>query len=153
MNAKEPTPQQRMAALHAWYGAAMGCALPLNAAWERAWWDWMAAGYNGRQLRCVMNYIRREIGNRRRNPGALKLSNLLNVERFAEDLLMAGSDTDPERPLPGVPREEGGGQGQSSKFKDQKAEAPRRVAPPGGQQSEAGARAFEEFRKMKGRLP
>jgi len=101
------TPRSRIEALHTWYCSAMGGeAIPLNMAFERYWFDWLQAGYNGPQLRRVMIYIRREIQAGRRNPGSLKLSNLLNPERFAEDLILLGTKFD--KKLPALPESEGG---------------------------------------------
>jgi hypothetical protein len=104
-----PSPEpsrERIQSLHQWYCAAMGTPLPLNMAFERYWFDWLSAGYNGPQLRKVMNYLRRQIAAQKRNEGALKLSNLLNPETFAEDLALAGASFDPEKRLPQLPESE-----------------------------------------------
>ena len=94
------TPAERIQALHDWYGQAMGTKFPLRQDSERYWFDWIAAGYNGKQLRKVMSWLRREISAGRRNPGSLKLRNLLNPESFAEDLVLCGANLDPETKLP-----------------------------------------------------
>jgi hypothetical protein len=101
----------RIQALHAWYCQAMGTELRLNMAFERYWFDWLQAGYSGPQLRKVMVYLRKEIRAQRRNPGALKLSNLLNVETFGEDLLLSGHDLRAENRVPAAPEEDGTGSG------------------------------------------
>lgn len=82
----------RIQALHSWYCGAMGTGLALNMATERYWFDWVSAGHTGPELRKVMVYLRKEIQRGRRNPGALSLRNLLEVERFEEDLVLAGLD-------------------------------------------------------------
>lgn len=84
----------------------MGTTWPLGMATERYWYDWIGAGYNGKQLRRVMNFLRREIAQRRRNPGSLKLRNLLNPETFQEDLFLCGANLDPETKLPPTPESE-----------------------------------------------
>ena len=43
-------------------------------------------GYSLQDLRAVILYLQREIRAQRRNVGALKLSNLLQPDRFEEDL-------------------------------------------------------------------
>jgi ABC-type sugar transport system permease subunit len=44
------------------------------------------AGFNAADLRRVIAYLQKEIRAARRNIGALKLSNLLQLDRFEEDL-------------------------------------------------------------------
>lgn len=97
---------QRIQLLHDWYGRAMGTSLPLGPSQERYWFDFFKAGYNGKQLRRVMNWLRREIAAGRRNPGSLKLRNLLDPETFGEDLILANSKLDPEIKLPPTPPSE-----------------------------------------------
>ena len=102
----KPPAAERIALLHDWYCAAMGTAWPLGMATERYWFDWMAAGYNGKQLRKVMVWLRKEITAGRRNPGSLKLRNLLNPETFQEDLFLSGANLDPDVKLPPSPLSE-----------------------------------------------
>jgi hypothetical protein len=97
---------KRIVLLHNWYCAAMGTTWPLGMATERYWFDWMAAGYNGKQLRKVMVWLRKEITSGRRNPGSLKLRNLLNPETFQEDLFLSGANLDPDVKLPPSPLSE-----------------------------------------------
>jgi hypothetical protein len=53
---------------------------------ERQWYEWLRAGFTPEDLRRVITYLQREIREGRRNVGALKLSNLLQPDRFEEDL-------------------------------------------------------------------
>src|SRR5436853_6864215 len=52
---------------------------------ERQWYEWLRAGFTLDDLRRVVAYLQREIRHGRRNVGALKLSNLLQLDRFEED--------------------------------------------------------------------
>jgi hypothetical protein len=53
---------------------------------ERLWYELLRLGYSLQDLRTVILYLQREIRAQRRNVGALKLSNLLQPDRFEEDL-------------------------------------------------------------------
>src|SRR5881628_3795100 len=90
------------------FGTASASSLPVNAAAieqahqlycqltgqnlrlafdrERMWYELLRAGYSLEDLRAVITYLQREIRAQRRNVGALKLSNLLQPDRFEEDL-------------------------------------------------------------------
>ena len=61
-----------------------------NLAWrfdrERRWWEFLHAGFTRADLVQVIGYLQKEIRQARRNVGALKLSNLLQLDRFEEDL-------------------------------------------------------------------
>jgi hypothetical protein len=61
-----------------------------NLAWrfdrERLWWEFLHAGFTRADLVQVIGYLQKEIRHTRRNVGALKLSNLLQLDRFEEDL-------------------------------------------------------------------
>ena len=50
------------------------------------WYELLRLGYSLEELRAVITYLQREIRAQRRNVGALKLSNLLQPDRFEEDL-------------------------------------------------------------------
>ena len=78
--------ETRAQALHQWFCTATGQQLPWSMPWLFRWEAWLAAGFNGPQLRRVILYLRREINENRRNYGSLKLINLLNVETFESDL-------------------------------------------------------------------
>jgi hypothetical protein len=71
------------------------------------WYELLRQGYGLEDLRRVITYLQREIRAGRRNVGALKLSNLLQPDRFEEDLQISrvrlGSPP-PSRPaLPSPP--------------------------------------------------
>jgi hypothetical protein len=53
---------------------------------ERMWYELLRTGYSLADLRQVITYLQREVRAGRRNVGALKLSNLLQPDRFEEDL-------------------------------------------------------------------
>jgi hypothetical protein len=53
---------------------------------ERMWYELLRAGYSLEDLRAIIIYPQREIRAGHRNAGALKLSNLLQPDRFEEDL-------------------------------------------------------------------
>lgn len=97
----------RIKALHQWYCETMGTPLPLNSGTEMLWAYWLKEGYNGPQLRKVIVYLRKEIRAQKRNPGALKLRNLLDPDLFGEDLLLAGHNLSAENKVPKLPDDEG----------------------------------------------
>jgi hypothetical protein len=53
---------------------------------ERLWYEFLRAGFSAADLKRVLTYLQKEIRAQRRNIGALKLSNLLQLDRFEEDL-------------------------------------------------------------------
>src|SRR6476646_7210814 len=53
---------------------------------ERLWYEFLPAGFSVQDLKSVVAYLQKEIRASRRNVGALKLSNLLQLDRFEEDL-------------------------------------------------------------------
>ena len=53
---------------------------------ERMWYELLRLGHGPEQIQKVIRYLQREIRETRRNVGALKLSNLLQPDRFEEDL-------------------------------------------------------------------
>jgi hypothetical protein len=77
---------QQIAAAHELYCQLTNQSLRLG--WERElqWGQWLRAGFTLEDLRRVISYLQREIREGRRYVGALKLSNLLQPERFEEDL-------------------------------------------------------------------
>jgi hypothetical protein len=72
--------------IHALYCELTGQKLTLRFERERLWYEFLGAGFNAEDLKTVVNYLQREIRAGRRNPGALKISNLLQPDRFEEDL-------------------------------------------------------------------
>ena len=81
-----PVTAQHIAQAHALYGQLTGQRVSLGFDRERAWFELLRAGYSLDDLRRVVRYLQREIREGRRNVGALKLSNLLQLDRFEEDL-------------------------------------------------------------------
>ena len=71
---------------HQCYCHLTGQSLRLGFDRERQWYEWLRAGFTLQDLRRVIGYLQREIREGRRNVGALKLSNLLQADRFEEDL-------------------------------------------------------------------
>jgi hypothetical protein len=96
----------RIQAVHQLYTQLTGQSLSLRYDRERLWWDLLHAGYTPQDVRAVIRYLQREIRAGRRNVGALKLSNLLQLDRFEEDLqisrvrLTPPPPPPPPRPLP-----------------------------------------------------
>lgn len=83
-----PTPEQITAA-HQLYCQLTGQTVSLRFDRQRQWYDLLRAGFTLEDLRQVVTYLQREIRQQRRNVGALKLSNLLQPDRFEEDLNIA----------------------------------------------------------------
>jgi hypothetical protein len=75
-----------VAQAHALYCQLTGQRVGLRFDRQRAWYELLRAGYTLEELRQVVSYLQREIRAGRRNVGALKLSNLLQLDRFEEDL-------------------------------------------------------------------
>ncbi len=81
-----PAIVHRIAQAHSLYGQLTGQRLSLGFDRERAWYELLRSGYTLDDLRQVVGYLQQEIRAGRRNVGALKLSNLLQLDRFEEDL-------------------------------------------------------------------
>jgi hypothetical protein len=104
---------ERIAAAHQLYCQLTGQNLRLGFDRERQWYEWLRAGFSLDDLRRVIGYLQREIREGRRNVGALKLSNLLQPDRFEEDLNirrvrlepLPRSAPPPPKPLPEPIRE------------------------------------------------
>jgi hypothetical protein len=75
-----------IAQAHQLYCQLTGQSLSLGFDRERMWFEILRAGYSLEDLRRLILYLQREIRAQRRNLGALKLSNLLQPDRFEEDL-------------------------------------------------------------------
>lgn len=76
---------QQITAAHQLYCQLTGQSLRLGFDRERQWYEWLRAGFTLPDLQRVIGYLQREIRHGRRNVGALKLSNLLQPDRFEED--------------------------------------------------------------------
>ena len=81
-----PMGPEQIAAAHQLYCQLTGQTLRLGYDRERQWFEWLRAGFTLEDLRRVVSYLQREVREGRRNIGALKLSNLLQLDRFEEDL-------------------------------------------------------------------
>ena len=77
---------QRIPQAHALYCRLTGQRVSLRFDRERLWYELFHAGFTETDLQRVIRYLQREIREGRRNVGALKLSNLLQLDRFEEDL-------------------------------------------------------------------
>jgi len=77
---------ERIQQAHALYGRLTGQRVSLRFDRERLWYELFQAGFIEDDLQRVIRYLQREIREGRRNVGALKLSNLLQLDRFEEDL-------------------------------------------------------------------
>lgn len=73
-------------AAHELYCRLTGQKLTLRFDRERLWYEFLRAGFSDDDLKTVVTYLQKEIRASRRNVGALKLSNLLQLDRFEEDL-------------------------------------------------------------------
>jgi len=72
--------------IHRLYCQLTGQQLTLRYDRERLWFEFLRAGFAPHHLQRVVRYLQKEIRAGRRNVGALKLSNLLQLDRFEEDL-------------------------------------------------------------------
>jgi len=77
---------QAVRELHELYCQCTAQNLSLRFDRERLWYEFLRAGFNAADLSRVIAYLQKEIRAARRNIGALKLSNLLQLDRFEEDL-------------------------------------------------------------------
>ena len=81
-----PVDNRQILQAHELYCQLTGQNLRLDFVRERQWYDLLHQGFTVEQVRRVIVYLQREIREGRRNVGALKLSNLLQPDRFEEDL-------------------------------------------------------------------
>jgi hypothetical protein len=84
--------------LHQTYCRLTGQNLSWRFDRERLWFEFLHAGFTPPDLIQVVRYLQREIRHTRRNVGALKLSNLLQLDRFEEDLNISRVRLRPEPP-------------------------------------------------------
>jgi len=78
--------KERIDQAHALYCRLTGQRVSLRFDRERMWYELLAAGFTQADVHSVITYLQREIRQGHRNVGALKLSNLLQPDRFEEDL-------------------------------------------------------------------
>jgi hypothetical protein len=95
-----PIGSEQILAAHQLYCQLTGQSLRLGFDRERQWYEWLRAGFTLQDLRRVVCYLQREIRESRRNVGALKLSNLLQLDRFEEDLNIRRVRLEPVPPPP-----------------------------------------------------
>jgi hypothetical protein len=100
---------ERIQQAHALYCRLTGQRVSLRFDRERLWFELFRAGFTETDVQRVIHYLQREIRHGRRNVGALKLSNLLQPDRFEEDLnisrvaLAPPTPTKPAAPIPPQP--------------------------------------------------
>ena len=82
----DPNTLAALRATHELYCQLTGQKLSLRFDRERLWYEFLRAGFSAQDLKRVVAYLQKEIRASRRNVGALKLSNLLQLDRFEEDL-------------------------------------------------------------------
>ena len=87
-------------ATHELYCQLTGQKLSLRFDRERLWYEFLRAGFSTQDLKRVVAYLQKEIRASRRNVGALKLSNLLQLDRFEEDLNISKVRLRPSAPPP-----------------------------------------------------
>lgn len=93
----------RIAQAHQLYCQLTGQSLSLGFERERMWFELLRLGHSLQDLCAVITYLQREIRAQRRNVGALKLSNLLQPDRFEEDLQISRVRLRPPAPPPPAP--------------------------------------------------
>jgi len=89
--------------LHQTYCRLTAQKLSLHFDRQRLWFDFLQAGFTAEQLTRVIVYLQKEIRQSRRNVGALKLSNLLQLDRFEEDLYISRVRLTSQPPRPNPP--------------------------------------------------
>ena len=95
--------RERIHQAHALYCRLTGQRVSLRFDRERLWYELFQAGFNEADLQRVIRYLQREIREGRRNVGALKLSNLLQLDRFEEDLNISRVRLISPAPRPNTP--------------------------------------------------
>lgn len=99
MNPKPPpVDAARIAQAHALYCQLTGQSLSLGFQRERSWYELLQSGISLDDLARVIRYLQREVRQGRRYVGALKLSNLLQPDRFEEDLHISRVHLHPQSP-------------------------------------------------------
>lgn len=89
---------QRIQKAHALYCQLTGQRVSLRFDRERLWFELFHSGFDEADVQRVIGYLQREIRQGRRNVGALKLSNLLQLDRFEEDLNISRVQLHPPKP-------------------------------------------------------
>ncbi len=105
MNVASSALPTQLQLLHQTYCRLTGQSLSLRFDRERLWYEFLRAGFTPADLVQVIGYLQKEIRHTRRNVGALKLSNLLQLDRFEEDLNISRvrlTPTPPPQPTPAL---------------------------------------------------
>lgn len=99
---KTDTPsRQSIVSVHQLYCHLTSQNLSLRFDRQRLWYELLASGFTPADITTVIRYLQREIKEGRRNIGALKLSNLLQPDKFEEDLhISRASLTPPKKTKP-----------------------------------------------------
>ncbi len=118
-DAPKPTAETIQQA-HDLYCAMTGQTLTMRFDRERQWYDLLCEGYSMDDIRQVIAYLQRQIRERKRNVGCLKLSNLLQLDRFEEDFQISRVNLRPQLKATPMPKylEGGGGKPVSEKALD-----------------------------------
>ncbi len=103
MNEPLPSIPAQLEQLHQTYCRLTGQNLSVRFDRERLWFEFLRAGFTLADLIQVVRYLQREIRHTRRNVGALKLSNLLQLDRFEEDLNISRVRLTAQPPPPPTP--------------------------------------------------
>jgi len=98
MNGPPSSTSAQLELLHQTYCHLTGQNLSLRFDRERLWFEFVRTGFTLTDLVRVVRYLQKEIRHARRNVGALKLSNLLQLDRFEEDLHISQVRLRPELP-------------------------------------------------------
>lgn len=99
--------RKRIEGLHGLYVGLTGLQLRLDMQREQEWFWWLQRGFTEEDLRLVVGHLKRGIAAGKRNPGALKFSNLIvPVDYFEEDLAEARARTRAHNTRPDVGKAE-----------------------------------------------
>src|ERR1700756_26423 len=80
----DTNPLAHLRTTHELYCHLTGQKLTLRFDRERLWYEFLRAGFSAEDLKIVVTYLQKEIRASRRNVGVLKLSNLLQLDRFED---------------------------------------------------------------------
>lgn len=76
---------EQISHLHGLYSRLTGFKLRLDMGREAVWFEWLRRGFTADDLQALIRHLRSEIREGRRNPGALKFSNLIGQPDFFEE--------------------------------------------------------------------
>jgi len=97
-----PVDGQKILEAHQLYCHLTGQKIRLDFVRERQWYELLQQGFTVVEVRRVILYLQSQIREGRRNVGALKLSNLLQPDRFEEDLNIRHVRLEPPTAAPPV---------------------------------------------------